>query len=327
MIGTQLRRVAVATAAVALALPLVAGIALGSPRDISVGSATVDGELTASQVSAGESTTFVVTVTNNTKQKYQHTTLYIGRDAGAATDLPEGYPTGITATAPGCTPTDGILVCSIGTLGKAPFTTTVTLASATTVAGQTITSKALVRVNEGTDAGPNNQAFAATGNLNLLGFNCDSVTAYRANGASKLVSTPCAVGLSNKQQSAIVLPSTLTSVTIEEGGPNAVACPPVNGLTCIGDAVFANITGDTTGNVIEWTIKYDITGVNFNANKLVVYHYDDQTGTLSPVGGIALKGNACKPSNPVNCGTFNLVGNELTIIFKTNGNGKTRLLG
>ena len=326
MIGSHLRRVAVVAAAVALALPLAAGTALASPRDISVGS-TADGLLTPSTVSAGESTTFTVTVTNNSQQKFQHTTLYIGANGtGSAVDLPVAYPTGVTASAPGCAANAAnILVCSIGTLGKAPFTTTVTLASATTVVAGPVTSKALVRVNEGTDSGPNNQAFDAYGNVNFSAFNCDSVTANRANQSNKVVTTPCGLSSSNKQQSSIVLPAGRTIVTVQEGA-SLVACPVVTNLSCIGDATEAAITDDTTSDIVQWTIKYDITGKNINTNKLVVYHYDD-ANNLSPVGGISLKNNACKANNPVNCGTATISGNELTIIFKTNGNGKTRLLG
>ena len=271
-------------AAVALALPLAAGTALASPRDISVGSST-DGSLTNSTVSAGESTTFVVTVTNNSQQKFQHTTLYIGvSGAPNAVDLPTAYPSGITASAPRCS-LDAvlkILVCPIGTLGKTPFTTTVTLASDRTTTAQAIDSKALVRVNEGTDSGPNNQAFDAYGTLNLTGFNCDSVTAYRANGASKVVSTPCDVTESNKQKSSVTLPANLTTVTIREGA-DIIACPVISGLSCIGDATQAQIDGETTGDIIEWTIKYNVSGVNYNTNKLIVYHYDD-TGTTPDPG-------------------------------------------
>ena len=41
------------------------------------------------------------------------------------------------------------------------------------------------------------------------------------------------------------------------------------------DATEAAIEDDTTSDIVEWTIKYDITGVNFKTNKLVVYHYND----------------------------------------------------
>jgi hypothetical protein len=326
VIGNQLRRVFVVAAAVALALPLAAGTALAGPRLVTVGSVT-DGVLTSSTVSSGESTAFTITVKSNSTQKLQHTTLYVGKDSGSGvpTDLPVAYPSGVTASAAGCSTVGGILACPIGTLAKQPFTFTVVLTSDTTTTAQTVQSKALVRVNEGTDSGPNNQAFDAYGDVSFTGFDCDSVTANRANQANKVVTTPCGLTSSNKQQSSIVLPPGRTIVTVQEGA-NLVACPVVSGLSCIGDATEAAIPDDTTGDVVEWTIRYDITGKNVNTNKLVVYHYDDD-GILTPVGGISLKNNACKPSTPVNCGSASVSGNTLTITFKTNGNGKTRLLG
>ena len=325
MIGIQLRRVLVAATAVAVALPLAAGTVLAGPRLVTVGSVT-DGVLTSSTVSSGESTVFTVTVKSNSTQKLQHTTLYIGQDSGSGVlnDLPAPYPSGVTASAAGCSTVNGILQCLIGTLGKQAFTFTILLTSDTTVAPETVQTKALVRVNEGTDSGPNNQAFDAYGDVTFTGFDCDSVTANRANQANKVVTTPCGLTASNKQQSSIVLPAGRTIVTVQEG--NLIACPVVSGLTCIGDATVAEIPDDTTSDVVEWTIKYDITGKNVNTNKLVVYHYNDE-GVLSPAGGISLKNNTCKASNPVNCGSASVSGNTLTITFKTNGNGKTRLLG
>jgi hypothetical protein len=328
VIGTFLRRTLLVGATAALALQLVAAPAMAGPRLVTVGSAE-DGVLTSSTVSAGESTSFTITVKSNSTQKLQHTTLYVGRDngSGVASDLPVAYPPGVTASATGCSTVNDILQCDIGTLGKQPFTFTIVLTSDTTTGAQIVTSKALVRVNEGTDSGPNNQAFDAYGNVTLKAFSCDAVTAYRANGASKTVSTPCGLSSSNKQQSAVTLPSTLTTITLSEGSA-IVACPTVSGLDCIGDGVFADIDNDSTGDVVSWTITYDVTGLKITTSKLVVYHYDDQTGQLSPLGGISLaKNNACKASNPVNCGSATLNGNTLVITFKTNGNGKTRLLG
>jgi hypothetical protein len=328
VIRTVLRRTSLVAAAAALALQLVAAPAMAGPRLVTVGSDS-DGVLTSSTVSAGESTTFTVTVKSNSTQKLQHTTLYVGQDSGSgvSTDLPVAYPAGLTAAATGCSTVDGILKCDIGTLGKQPFTFTIVLSSDNGTAAQTVTSKALVRVNEGTDSGPNNQAYDAYGDVTLKAFSCDAVTAYRANGSSKVVSTPCDLSSSNKQQSAVTLPGNLTTITLSEGSA-VVACPSVSGLSCIGDGVFADITGDSTGDVVTWTIKYDVTGLKINTSKLVVYHYNDETGVLSPAGGISLaKSNACKASNPVNCGSATLTGNTLEITFKTNGNGKTRLLG
>ena len=132
------------------------------------------------------------------------------------------------------------------------------------------------------DSGSNKDTFAAEGGINLLPFSCTSVTAYRAVG-SKTVATPCDVAGTNKQKATVVLPGSLTTITLSEGA-TIVSCPTGTGLACIGDAVEASIDGDTTSDVVKWTIVYNVAGVSYNANKLTVYHYND-AGNLTPAGG------------------------------------------
>ena len=127
---------------------------------------------------------------------------------------------------------------------------------------------------------------------------------------------------------AATIVGTGPSVTGTEGA-DVIVTGSATSVSALGgdDVICVAVIGDTTSNVVEWTLKYDITGKNVNTNKLLVYHWDDATNALSPVGGIALKNNACKPSKPVDCGTASITGTTLTIVFRTGGNGKTRLLG
>jgi len=233
----------------------------------------------------------------------------------------------VTATAAGCTGGDGaILTCDLGSLGKGKsWTTTVVLATGTGVTPATVPTKAVAFVAEtANDNGANKDTFAAEGSVTFLAYSCDSVTAYRATG-SRTVSTPCAVAGTEKQQASVVLPGALTTITLTDG-PDTTACPVVTGLTCIGNTVNADITGDSTGDVVKWVVSFNVSGISFNANKLRVYHYND-AGTITPAGGFALKNNACQKATSINCGSFTLTGTTLTITFQTAGNGKTKLLG
>ena len=338
MIGTQLKRAcALATGASLLALAvMVPAASAGNTRKVFVGSST-DGVLTSSSVSGGESTSFVVTVKNLGGQNLNHVFAYIGADDNRVVEAnpqsavtptkPVAFPAGTSATADGCTGGDGaVLTCDLGSLAKGKsFTTTVVLSSGQGVAAQFLNTKATAFVAEtANDNGSNKDTFAAEGGINLLAFSCTSVSAYRAVG-SKTVATPCDVAGANKQKATVVLPGSLTTITLSEGA-TIVSCPTGTGLACIGDAVDASIDGDSTSDVVKWTIVYNVAGVSFNSNKLRVYHYND-AGTLTPAGGFALKNNACKNAGSINCGSFSQSGNILTVTFQTAGNGKTRLLG
>jgi hypothetical protein len=339
--GNHLRRLGSGLVALSLvALQAFAGTAAGgNTRGVFVGTST-DGVLGPTPaVSAGEQTSFTVTVRNAGNQTLNHVMAYIGADDDPTVEanpqatyvptLPVAFPAGVTATAAGCSGGSGApLTCVIATLGKGEsFSTTVVISTTTAVLAQTIPTKAIAYVAEiGNDNGANKDTFAAEGSLTFSAFSCDAVSAYRALG-SKTVSTPCGLSSTNKQQSTVVLPSRLTTITLSEGA-SIVACPAVSGLDCIGDAVFADIAGDATSDVVTWTLKYDIAGLSINTNKLVVYHYNDQTNTLVPADGIALtKKDACKNATQTGCGSASVTGTTLTIVVQTSGNGKIRLLG
>src|SRR4029079_5272374 len=155
--------------------------------------------------------------------------------------------------------------------------------------------------------------FAAEGGINLLPFSCVSVTAYRAVG-SRTVATPSDVAVANKEKASVVLPVSLTTITLSEGA-TIVSCPTGTGLACIGDAVDASIDGDSASDVVKWTIVYNLAGVSYNTNKLTVFHYND-AGTLTPAGGFLLKNNACKNASSINCGSSSRAGDILTITFQ-----------
>jgi len=319
----SLRRALAGTiAASLLAIALVVPTATASTRDVSV---TITPNPLVN-VSIGQSTQFTVTATNNSTQPFQHVSLYIGADGGlAAADLPVAFDSNITAT--GCpidTTVGGILHCAIGTLKKS-FTATITLtAGGTSTAPQSVNVKALVRVNEGTDSGPVNQAFNVNAPLTFLGFSCSSVTAYRPGSSDKTVTTPCPAGALN-QTSQVTLPLNRTLITITQGDA-VVACPIVTGLDCIGDAVGASITDSAIGDNDVWTLTYDITGLKINLNKLIIYHYLDDGVTLNPAAGIPIATkNNCKVTATTGCAS--VLDNILTIKFQTPGNGKVRLLG
>ena len=187
--------------------------------------------------------------------------------------------------------------------------------------------KAVVFAKEGgSDNGANKDTFAAEGSITYLPFSCASVTAYRAIG-SRTVTTPCAVEGSEKQQSSVVLPDGLTTITLSEG-PDGTPCPGGYSVTCIGDPVNAQIVGDATGDVVKWTVTYNVKNIKVRLDKLRVFHYTD-AGVIDPVGGFSLKDNACSSGSSINCGTASLSADckTLTITFQTAGNGKTRLLG
>ena len=339
MIGTQLRRAgAMAVAVSVLAFVLVPTVAAGNTRSVFVGS-TVDGVLTSTTVSAGEATSFVVTVANTGKQTLNHVTTSIGVDDNPAVEanpqtsllptVPVAFPANTSATAAGCSGGTGApLSCDLGTLKKGDsWTTTVALASTSGVNAKAYAIKAVTFAKEGgNDNGANKDTFAAEGSITFLPFSCDSVTAYRALG-SRIVTTPCVVEGSEKQQSSVVLPAGLTTITLSEG-PDGTACPGGAYVICIGDPVTAQIVGDSTGDVVRWTVTYNVKNIKVRLDKLKVLHSND-AGVIDPVGGFSLKDNACSSGSSINCGTALLSADcrTLTVTFQTAGNGKTRLLG
>ncbi len=339
MIGSQLRRAgAIAVAASVLTFVLVPTVAAGNTRSVFVGS-SVDGVLTSTTVSGGEATSFVVTIANTGKQTLNHITTYIGADDNPAVEAnpqmsitptaPVAFWANTSATAAGCTGgTGSALTCPIGTLKKgASWTTTVVLSSTPSVSAQTAPIKAVAFAKEGgNDHGANKDTFAAEGSVTYVPFSCDSVTAYRAVG-SRTVTTPCAVEGSEKQQATVVLPAGLTTITLSEG-PDGTPCPGGYYATCIGDPVNAQIVGDGTGDIVRWTVTYNVKNIKVRLDKLQVIHYND-AGVITPVGGFSLKNNACGSAGSINCGTAVLSPDckTLTVTFQTAGNGKTRLLG
>jgi len=339
VIGSQLRRAgATAVAVSVLAFALVPTVAAGNTRSVFVGS-TLDGVLTSTTVSAGEATSFVVTVANTGKQTLNHVTTSIGVDDNPAVEAnpqtsltptaPVAFPANTSATAAGCTGGTGTpLGCDLGTLKKGDsWTTTVVLGSTTGVDAAAYAIKAVTFAKEGgSDNGANKDTFAAEGSITFLPFSCDSVTAYRALG-SRIVTTPCVVEGSEKQQSSVVLPAGLTTITLSEG-PDGTACPGGAYVTCIGDPVTAQIVGDSTGDVVRWTVTYNVKTIKVRLDKLKILHVND-AGVIDPVGGFSLKDNACASGSSINCGTALLSADckTLTVTFQTAGNGKTRLLG
>ena len=339
MIGTQLKRAcALATGASLLALAvMVPAVSAGNTRKVFVGSST-DGVLTSSSVSGGESTSFVVTVKNLGGQNLNHVFAFIGADNNPAVEAnpqsaitptkPIEFPAGTTATANGCTGGDGVvLTCDLGSLAKGQ----VVHHDGRPLVGPGRCGPAAQHEGDRVRGGDRERQRLEHRHLRgggrastCLPFGCTSVTAYRAFG-SKTVATPCDVAGTNKQKATVVLPGSLTTITLSEGA-TIVSCPTGTSLACIGDAVDASIDGDTTSDVVKWTIVYNVAGVSYNANKLTVYHYND-AGTLTPAGGFSLKNNACKNAGSINCGSASRTGDILTITFQTAGNGKTRLLG
>jgi hypothetical protein len=56
-----------------------------------------------------------------------------------------------------------------------------------------------------------------------------------------------------------------------------------------------------------------------------VYHYND-AGLEAPIGGIAnTKKNQCKPGGSNCIESATIVGDILTVIYRSSGNGSTRL--
>lgn len=314
----------------------------GNTRSVTVGSAD-DGLLPSVTVSAGESIIFPLSIKNTGRQTLNNVMLAVGQDGWSEVEKipqtavvpqqPTDLPPGVTITDNGtggagvCTG-GAKLSCTVGTLGaRASFDITVTISSTETAAAATIPTKAVVTVAEiGNDQGSNTDTFAAEGSLNLLAFSCDSISAYRTHGQSKVVST-CAVtdpDNLNGQSATITLPAHLSAIGLNDA--LAQACPALL-VTCYSNAaVEANIEGDSSGDTLTWILDLKLAaGTNVNVLKVVVYHEDDLGDvTLIPL----TKKNACKTANQTDCGVAEIVvidGFEvLRVTIQTAGNGKVQ---
>lgn len=326
------RRRFIATAlASAVLIAVAAAPAMGAPaggKGITITATGLTG-FGAFTVSGGQAVPVEITISNPTKATVNDVRLFVGKDASPTTapngdaTAPVELPFGVTAAADGCTP-GSILSCQLGTLraGRS-VTVDVTLRTdeVATAIAPFLTKATVVVAEGGNDAGSNQDSFSLEGTMSVLAFSCETVTVYKP-GADKTVQT-CGVTdgrNANGQSATVVLPARLITATVSE---SAAACPPVPGLTCIGDVVTALIDGDTTSDVVTWTTSIAVSG-NVNLNKLVVYHYDD-AGALTDV--IALKNNKCKNASSTNCGTASLSGGVLTITVQTRGNGAIRGFG
>jgi hypothetical protein len=315
----------------------------GNTRSVTVGSAA-DGQLPSVTVSAGESIIFPLTVKNIGKQTLNNVMLSLGQDghpnldeANPQTtvvpqqpiDLPAGVTISDNGTGGGLCTGGAKLSCTVGTLGaRASFEITVTVTSTKAAAAATIPTKAVVTVAEiGNDQGSNTDTFAAEGSLNLLAFSCDSISAYRTNGQSKVVST-CGVtdpDNLNGQSATITLPAHLSAVALNDA--LAQACPAQLDTCYSNAAVEANIEGDAASDTVKWILEVELpAGTNVNVTKIVVYHEGDSPTdvTLIPL----TKKNNCRTETQKDCGVAEIVvidGIEvLRVTIQTPGNGKVQ---
>ena len=330
--------VATVLALVGSAVPAMAG----NTRTVTVGSAA-DGLLPSVTVSAGESIMFPLTVRNVGRQTLNNVMLAVGQDGlplvveknpqtavvpQPPIDLPAGVTLTDSGTGGGLCSGGAQLSCTIGTLAaRASFEITVTVSSTRTAAAATIPTKAVVTVAEiGNDQGSNTDTFAAEGSLNLLAFSCDSISAYRTHGQSKVVST-CAVTdpeNANGQSATITLPAHLSTIALNDA--LAQACPSQLATCYSNAAVEASIQDDAANDTLTWVLDLKLApGANVNVLKVVVYHEDD----AGAVTLIALtKKNVCRSATQTNCGIAEIVeidGVEvLRVTIQTPGNGKVR---
>ena len=312
----------------------------GNTRAVTVGSPT-DGQLPSVTVSAGESIIFPIKVSNTGRQTLNNVLLVVGQDGLPLVDekdpqtavvpqAPIDLPANVSITDGGDLCTDGAtLRCQIGTLAaRTSITVTVTISSTRAAAAAVIPTKAVVTVAEiGNDNGSNVDTFAAEGSLNLLAFSCDTISAFRTNGQSKVVST-CAVTdplETNGQSATITLPSNLSAIGLNDAVPQD--CPGQLATCYSNAAVQADITGDAAGDTIAWVVDVKLAaGTNVNVLKVVVYHEDDSGHvTLIPL----TKKDACKTATQTNCGAAQIVVIDgvtiLRVTFQTAGNGKARV--
>ncbi len=314
----------------------------GNTRSVTVGSAA-DGQLPSVTVSAGESIIFPLTIRNTGRQTLNNVMLAVGQDGlplvdeanpqaavvpQAPTDLPDGVTISDNGTGGGLCSGGAKLSCTVGTLSaRASFEITVTVSSTRTAAAATIPTKAVVTVAEiGNDQGSNTDTFAAEGSLNLLAFSCDSVSAYRTHGQSKVVSTCAATDPDNLngQSATITLPARLSAISLNDA--LAQACPPQLATCYSNAAVEASIQDDSTGDTLTWVLDLRLAPrANVNVLKVVVYHEDDFGNvTLIPL----TRKNVCRTASQTDCGVAEILvidGTEvLRVTIQTPGNGKVQ---
>jgi hypothetical protein len=333
------------------------GVLIGSSTTTSSGvndpgpDATGQANLTFTPVTAGNMTFFDVVVKNAGGQTLNNVQLVVGYDSATAPENLRPVSTTVTPTfplafsaspisvalasfspgTPTCSTATGPITCAVGTLnaGKS-FTLQVVLTTALSSDAANIAVKAVTKVAENTnDNGANQDTFAAEGSIAVAGFSCGTSSAYLPGSDPKSLGTPCSVGdpANDLHQSfGVKFPGRLTTLTLNEDGTSTL-CPTTD---CFGALFVADIAGDTTSDIVTWTVNIDLVAVNrtnLNLNKLVIYHYND-AGALSPAAGIAnTKQNQCKSDTQANCVVSAVIDatNVLTVSFQTAGNGSTRI--
>jgi hypothetical protein len=283
---------------------------------------TTNGDLDFSPVTAGGTTAAVVIVKNIDNQTLTHVTVSIA-------SLPGGMQIAAIdgADSSFCSPTIGAApvasaTCSFGNLAKNKSRTITVVLTAPTAG--LVEPAFSISFNESKAPSGSNTHLDEAQDLGFSvgAFSCDTVSTYLRGSATKTLATPCSLEDDpNGQTSTVAFPGSLTTLTLREVGG---ACPLEDG--CIGDAVVADIVGDSTGDVIVWTLQVELGGQNVNLNQLVVYHYND-AGVETPLGGIAnTKKNECKTASQSSCIVdASITDDVLTVIYRSDGNGSTRL--
>jgi hypothetical protein len=319
--------------ATVMAVPVTAAPPGGTSRNITVtGTTDIFAPTGDVAMSAGELVSFSVTVRNGGPQTVNNISLVFGLDDNPAPQAngdatpPSQFPTGISVAEDSTKCTGGQIVnCTIGTLGaKKEFTTSITMTTTPDAPPSAPSSTTLVEAvasvaEAGGDSGYNIDTFSDQGDIVIVAYSCDATTAYRLGNASKTITT-CPIGTTgnaNGQSTVIQIPSRLWAATIREVVSDD--CPAAaDNSGCIGDEVVADITGETTDDVIFWEMQIDTNGASINLQKLYFVH-----NGVTPIS--LAKKNACKSLSSVNCGSASLSGTILTVTVQTPGNGSGRV--
>jgi hypothetical protein len=333
MIRARVWRLAAAASALVVATAMSTGGATAADtRLIYVGSGPVDTpeniaatnhDLDYTPVTAGGATATNVIVKSIDNQTLTHVVVtFANLPAGFSIADISGADAGFCAgwTATGAT-------CSFGNLAKNQSRTFTVVFNAATAGSSAPVAGISFNESGNPNGGNTHQETAEDLGFTVGAASCEVVSTYvRGNGANgaKSVET-CGLADANNgnhQSSKVSFPSSLTTITLSE---TAGVCPFDS---CVGDLVTADIVGDSTSDVITWTIVIDLAAINktdVQLNKLIVSHYND-AGVETPAGGIAnTKKNACKPGG-VNCiESATIVDNVLTVIYRSSGNGGTRV--
>ena len=254
------------------------------------------------RVSAAEATTVVVAVANTGKQTLNHDTTSIGVDDDPAVEA--NPQTSLTPTVPvafagqhvghgaGCTaaPARRSGVASArsrrATLDDdgRPDLHERGKREGVRDQGRTFAKEG------GSDNGANKDTFAAEGSITFLPF---SVRLGHGVPSDRLAHRDHAVRRRRQReaQSSVVLPDGLTHSRCRRcpmGRP--ARAPPTWSASRPGDA---QIVGDSIGDVVRWTVTYNVKNIKVRLDKLRVVHYTD-AGVVDPVGGFSLKDNAAR---------------------------------